>query len=387
VVQGLVARSVARRVLLLACLAGGNAGWSDREALVGYVSGEELGKLVGLSRAAVHKHIEKLRTAGFAIERAAGTGYRLAQAFGDMLVPEAVVYWLLVQEFCAPASSTTPAKNVPRPDASLPAVGLPYYYLRECLSTNLALKESATSAVSGATVAADCQTAGRGRLDRKWVSEPFRDLAFSVFLRPRLGPSEAPLLSLAAAVAVVETLEAIPELKGLVGIKWPNDVMVEGKKVCGILLEAAMEMDQVQWAIVGIGVNVNSDPGALRRYLAEARPQEWRGRPEPVSLLALLGRPLPRAVLLAALLRSLAQCLALVEERDGRNLLLDSVRKRDVLQGRKVKVRFGHGPEESLEGQAEGLGPGGQLLVRSMTGDTFWVTAGDVVLLEETSSG
>ncbi|MCX8032407.1 MAG: biotin--[acetyl-CoA-carboxylase] ligase [Thermoleophilia bacterium] len=363
VARGLLGSSLAKRVMLLARLAGADLGHSERQPAVGWVSGEELGKIAGLSRAAVHKHIEKLRATGFAIVPAAGAGYRLTQPFGDLLVPEAVVYHLLAED--------------------LPPLGLPYRYMPECLSTNLALKDLAESAVSGTTIAADCQTAGKGRMGRTWVSQPFKDLAFSVLLRPQMAPSDAPLLSLAAALAVAETLESLPGLGGRVGIKWPNDVLIEGRKISGILLEAAVEMDRANWAIVGIGVNVNSEAGALRRILAEARPDEWRDRPEPVSLLALLGEPVPRAALLACLLRRLGECVALAEKTGGRELLLEQVRRRDVIRGKRIRVVLGRSPEDALEGEAAGLAPGGQLTLRSSIGDTFLVAAGDVVLLEE----
>ena len=162
----------------------------------------------------------------------------------------------------------------------------------------------------------DDQTGGRGRLGRDWVSQPGKDLTFSVLLRPSLAPARAHLLSLAAALAVAETLETIPGLEGQVGVKWPNDVLLGGRKVCGILVEGSMDSDRLHWAVAGIGLNVNSDSAAFARGAGPEALQEWTGRPEPVSLGHSWAPHLARAPLLAQLLARLSERWSAVEGGD-----------------------------------------------------------------------
>jgi BirA family transcriptional regulator, biotin operon repressor / biotin---[acetyl-CoA-carboxylase] ligase len=336
------------------------------------VSGEALGRALGLSRAAVHKHVEQLRSLGFAVEPVAGTGYRLKRPFSDLVVAEAVLPLLLD---IIPLGSPWTA-------------GLPYRYLPRCDSTNAVLKRVSTPTPPGTLVVTDEQTGGRGRLDRTWVSELGKDLTFSILLRPSLAPAQAHLLSLAAALAVAEVLETIPGLEGRVAVKWPNDVLLGDRKVCGILLEGSMDADRLQWAVAGIGLNVNSAPSALVRGLAPEEAKVWMGRPLPVSLREHLGRDVARGPLLAALLERLtSRWIGLEPEGDhgsGSGEVSDvlaGLRQRDALAGRRVEVVSGP-PQHSpvVAGEALGIGPEGQLLVRSSSGETVAVFAGDVTV-------
>jgi BirA family biotin operon repressor/biotin-[acetyl-CoA-carboxylase] ligase len=325
------------------------------------LSGEVLGRTLGLSRAAVHKHVEHLRSVGFAVASVAGAGYRLVGPFDNLVVAEAVLPFLLDL-----VERETPW-----------VAGLPYRYLVRCGSSNLALRQIAGASPSGTVVVTDEQTGGRGRLGRTWLSEPGKDLTFSVLLRPALAPAQAHLLSLAAALAVAEVLESIPDLGGRVGIKWPNDVLLDEKKLCGILLEGSMDADRLQWAVAGIGLNVNSNPSALVHDLTPQEKQEWEGRPSPTSLREQLGREVARAPLLARLLARLTHRWTGVDPGG----LLEGLRRRDVLTGRQVEVLSGPPANESVvSGEALGIGPEGQLLVRGPTGDVVPVFAGDVTV-------
>ncbi|OFW61166.1 MAG: biotin--[acetyl-CoA-carboxylase] ligase [Actinobacteria bacterium RBG_16_64_13] len=360
VARGVLTAGQAHRVALAAeldrtlALAGGSS-------LGAALSGEMLGRALGLSRAAVHKHVEHLRSLGFAIDSVAGAGYRLTRPHDDLVVPEAVLPFLL--ELVGPQERWV--------------AGLPYRYLERCGSTNAALKSSAASSPAGTLVVSDGQIEGRGRLGRTWVSEPGKDLTFSVLLRPELAPAQAHLLSLAAAVAVAEVLEGIPGLPVRVGIKWPNDVLLDDKKVCGILLEGSMDADRLQWAIAGIGLNVNSDPSALMRGMTPGEEQQWAGRPRPASLRGYLGDGVPRAPLLASLLASLTHLWTRFDPAS----VLEDVRRRDVLRGRPVEVLAGPPRNELvIAGEALGVGPEGQLLVRGPEGETVPVFAGDVTV-------
>lgn len=360
VARGLVGVGQAHRVALAGALATtlSSAGGTPAPDSL---SGEALGRSLGLSRAAVHKHVEQLRELGFAVSTAKGSGYRLDRDFDDLVVAEAVLP-LVIRGMDTRASWTC---------------GLPYRYLAACVSTNAELKAVAASEPAGTALVTDEQTGGRGRLGRAWVSRPGEDLTFSVLLRPQLGPAQAHLLSLAAALAVAEVLEGLEGLSARVGIKWPNDVLVGGKKVCGILLEGSMDSDRLQWVVAGVGLNVNSSPAALMNSLAADRRTEWQRKPEPTSLQEQLGTRVPRAPLLARLLGRLTQGWTDFQT-DG---LLEGLRARDVLAGRPVEVLSGP-PRDDLvvAGEALGVGAEGQLLVRVASGEIVPVFAGDVTV-------
>lgn len=325
------------------------------------VSGQEIARLLGISRAAVHKHIELLRASGIDLHSRPGSGYSLTIAT-DSLVPEVALTLLL-------GLAGTPE------DAGWPA-GLPYVYVPKTPSTNALLKELVQNGVrSGAMVVSDEQVAGRGRLGRVWVSEAGKDLTFSLAVRPRLASDQAHLLVLAASVAVAETLRSIPGLEGRVGIKWPNDVLVDGRKVCGILSEASMDMDRLHWAILGVGINVNGSPARLvdPRTLPS-------GQPAPSSLREAAGAAVPRGLLLALLARSLRRRLGEVEH-GGWPGVLEGYRALDVLAGTTVTVRGGADAGELIAtGTVLEIGGAGELLVREADGTVVGVFSGEVTL-------
>lgn len=244
--------------------------------------------------------------------------------------------------------------------------GVPYEYLPSVPSTNAALKDVAARSRTGTALVTDDQTGGRGRLGRTWLSEPGQDLTFSVLLRPPLEPVRGHLLALATGVAVAEVLEERLGLRGQVALKWPNDVLLAGKKVCGILMEASVRGEGIEWAVAGVGVNVNGEPGRLRDSLPLERSAEWRGRPEPISLREHLGSAVTRAPLLAGLLARLTFRWSGLERENGVTALLEGWRSRDALAGRPVEVFAGADRSELVvTGEAAGVGPEGQLLVRA----------------------
>lgn len=339
------------------------------------LSGQALGHALGLSRAAVHKHVDHLRSLGFVIESGAGSGYRLAAPLVDLLAAEAVLPFVLGHV-----------------DWEEPwRAGLPYLYREQCDSTNRVLRAALDGAVlpAGTVVVTDHQTLGRGRLDRVWRNQAGRDLMFSVLLRPALAPGQAHLLSLAAALAVAETVEPLlaraagpgSDPVTAVQVKWPNDVVVDGAKLCGILLEGSMDGDRLHWAIAGIGLNVNSESSTLGDEIEREDEGGLGLRPRPTSLRTCLGVNVPRALLLAALLRRLTMRWMELERPGGATALLNGLRERDALTGRPVQV-FGGGAcqEVVVAGDAAGIGPEGQLLVRTPAGEVAAVFAGDVSL-------
>ncbi len=215
-------------------------------------------------------------------------------------------------------------------------------------------------AAEGTVVIADRQTAGRGRLGRSWLS-PGGSLALSVVLYPRL--AELPSLIMLASLAVVDAIRVSTGLESQ--IKWPNDVLINGRKVCGILIETDVSHGTVKYAIIGIGLNVNVSPAALAEV-----------RPPPTSLSAELGHAISKREVTRALLRETDR--RYVDLRAGRSLF-EEWRDRLVTLGRPVRVTSG---ETVFEGTAESVDPDGSLSVRLPDGGLSRVLAGDVTLKE-----
>jgi BirA family biotin operon repressor/biotin-[acetyl-CoA-carboxylase] ligase len=305
------------------------------------VSGEAISDKLGLTRAAVWKHVEALRGQGYRIDAVASRGYRL------VTVPDRLRALEL------------------KPLLNTHDVGQVLHCHEELASTNDEAKALAEDgAEHGEVVVAERQTAGRGRRGRTWISPARRNVAFSVVLRPHdLPPARAPELTLVAAVAVCDALHH----SGVeAGIKWPNDLLVRGRKIAGILTELSAEADRVHWVVVGVGVNVNARP--------EDFPPELRG--EVTSLLMERGQPAPRALFLAACLTGLEGWYDRHEE-EGMAPILRAWKERSVTLGREVSVRTDAG---EVVGVAEDLDLDGALLVRTARG-LERVHSGDVALL------
>jgi BirA family biotin operon repressor/biotin-[acetyl-CoA-carboxylase] ligase len=230
-------------------------------------------------------------------------------------------------------------------------------------STNdLAVRLTEVSAPEGTVILADVQTAGRGRRGRSWTS-PRGGIWLSVILRPELPLERVPLLGLGAGVA---TARAIRELTGLPArVKWPNDVLVDGGKIAGILAEATAG---AEWVVVGVGINANIALAALP--VIEGYPA--------TSLQALLGHPVDREELIRAVLRELDRTYA--ELRSGRTgPTLRRWRETTDTLGRSVRVEM---PDGAIEGTALDLDEAGALLVRLEGGEIRRVVAGDLRLRE-----
>src|ERR1039457_4250517 len=201
------------------------------------VSGAELAEQLGISRAAVWARIEELRSLDYEIEAGPHFGYRIVSA------PDA----LHADDLLARLGKTK-------------VVGRDIRVFEQTTSTNDVIEKLARDGVKeGAVVFAESQSKGRGRLGRNWMSPPQKGLWFSVLLRPDLRPQEATQLTVAPATALVRTIRSVTDLKP--EIKWPNDILIGGKKVAGVLTELSAELDHVKYIILGIGVNVNLGAG------------------------------------------------------------------------------------------------------------------------------
>jgi BirA family biotin operon repressor/biotin-[acetyl-CoA-carboxylase] ligase len=198
------------------------------------VSGEKLARDLGVSHSTLVRWVDKLRSYGLQIRGELFTGYRLVR-LPDVMLPQLI-----------------------RPRLSTRSLGRAMYHFYSVDSTNAfasRLLAHDPKVPDGALVLAEAQTAGRGRLGRAWHSELESGLYLSILLRPSIPPNLAPLFTLGAAVAMHNAIERDTRLH--VDIKWPNDLLIDGKKICGILAEIQAEVDRVNALIIGVGLNVN----------------------------------------------------------------------------------------------------------------------------------
>ncbi len=240
-------------------------------------------------------------------------------------------------------------------------IGWRILYYPSLTSTNdVARQEAQRGAAEGTVVVADVQTAGRGRLKRAWLS-PVGSVALSVFLRPDV--VQLPSLIMLASLAVVRSLEAVTGLK--VQIKWPNDVLINGRKVCGILIESDVRGNTVNYVIVGIGINVNLSAADFPEI-----------SPIATSLSGELGREVSR---LSVVRRLLVEMDKLYQGLSVGGALYGEWRSRLVTLGKKVRAATG---DTVYEGVAEAVAEDGSLLLRGPDDSLTRIVVGDVTLRE-----
>jgi BirA family biotin operon repressor/biotin-[acetyl-CoA-carboxylase] ligase len=234
-------------------------------------------------------------------------------------------------------------------------VGWHLYLFGDVGSTNGVLHQLARAgAGEGTVVLAEGQTEARGRLGREWFSPSGVNLYASALFRERINPKSAMTFSLISSLAVADAIRGL----GLhPAIKWPNDVLVERKKVAGALTECAMRGDAVDFLILGVGVNVNVVEATLRDALGPAAFAA-------TSLSAVLGRDVDRNAFAAGYLNHL-EAWAVRYRTQGAAPILEAWRQRDILTGRRVEVR---GARDRFEGRVLGIDDGGRLLVQSSAG-------------------
>ncbi|MGN6554118.1 MAG: biotin--[acetyl-CoA-carboxylase] ligase [Verrucomicrobiota bacterium] len=313
-----------------------------RAAGDGAVSGAELSQQLGVSRAAIWARIDELRKLGYEIEAGPHFGYRLVSA-PDALHPD---------DLLARLGKTR-------------VVGRDIRVFEETTSTNDIVEKLARDGVKeGAVVFADSQTKGRGRLGRKWMSPARKGLWFSVLLRPDLRPQQATQLTVAAATALARAIQSETGVKP--EIKWPNDILIGGRKVAGILTELNAELDSVKYLILGIGVDVNLS--------AEEFPPELRSI--ATSLRAASGKLLSRSGLAVAILQELDKDYARINAGDFA-ALADEWEAKCTTIGQNVVIRIG---DREIRGRAESLSEEGALQVRTEHGHLEPIIGGDVSL-------
>lgn len=312
---------------------------------IGYLSGEQIAAECGISRAAVWKHIDQLKKRGCVVEAKPNCGYRLV-SLPDSLDPT------IVKTF----DFSGVLKN-----------GVTLQHYEQLDSTNDMAKRLAAKGEADKTViVAEEQTAGKGRLNRGWVSKKGANLMFSILLRPSFRPQDASKVPIVAAVAVAQSLRNFAKLDARV--KWPNDVQVDGKKLCGIRCELGADFDQIEYLVVGIGVNVNQV--VFPRDIAD----------KATSVRAETNRTISRPQLLLSLLNDFFDVYEKVFEQGDFDSVIVEYTKMSILFQQEVTIQSG---EKKTNGQCIGFDRDGCLILQTAEGRRIRVVAGDVSVRSE----
>lgn len=310
----------------------------------GYLSGEQLAASLGVSRTTVWKYIRSLRRKGYRIHSSSRLGYRLEE-IPDLLTPEEIQPGLATRSF-----------------------GRSIHYFQQVSSTQDEARRLAEGgAEEGTVVVAEAQASGRGRRDRHWFSPPGTGIYLSLILRPELQPFNIAQIPIVVGIGVCE---AIFEVTGLrPRLKWPNDVLVDGKKVVGILAEMSGDPERVYHLIVGIGINVNTPADLIPNDLQATA----------TSLAVAAGRPLERLALTRSLLAHLER---LCEEfkRSGFGAFKERLLQWDQTIHSWVEVADAGG---LFVGYALDIDNDGALVVKDREGNLRRVLAGDATLKQD----
>jgi BirA family biotin operon repressor/biotin-[acetyl-CoA-carboxylase] ligase len=307
-----------------------------------YISGEELGKKLRLSRTAVWKYINELRQKGYQIDSSPGRGYSLLKS-PDLVLPEEIALGLETR-----------------------FLGRKIAYHKEVGSTQDIAKELARKgATEGTIVITESQTKGRGRITKQWSSPSGVGIYTSIILKPNLKPSETLQMPLMAGVAVCQAIEKITPLKPK--IKWPNDIILAGKKVAGILTEMGAEIDKVDYIVLGIGINVNTPRSLLTGEIEE----------RATSLAEECGEYVSRVKLLQCLLSEL-ESVYTEFLLSGFEPIKERWKALDNTIGSWVKVS---GIGEAIEGEAIDIDHDGALILREKNGKTTRIIGGASLIL------
>ncbi|MCK4938366.1 MAG: biotin--[acetyl-CoA-carboxylase] ligase [Methanosarcinales archaeon] len=291
-----------------------------------YISGEELAETLSISRTMIWKYVESLRQDGFVVESVTNRGYRLVSA-PDLLLQDEV-----------------------QRDLDTDFIGKKMFYFDEIDSTNRKARELAIDCPDGTLIIAERQSEGRGRMGKEWYSPP-GGIWLSIILKPDISPEHIYRLTLVAGVAVAETLAGI----GVAAqIKWPNDILINENKVCGILTEVDAEMDAVNFLIVGIGINANIELDMLPPLLGV----------NSTSLKSESGSDINRVELVQRLLERFEQDYGTFINGDF-DSILKRWRKHSATLNRQVRIvtRF-----KTIEGEAVGIDHDGALVVEMEDG-------------------
>lgn len=303
-----------------------------------HISGDYISSRLGISRTAVWKYINQLEKLGYKIGKLKGKGYRLLK---------------------------TPDRSYPwevRRFLNEGIIGCKLVYKESVDSTNIfAFKFALAGEPEGSVVLAEAQKGGKGRLNRKWYSPAGKNLYLSVILRPRVQPSRVYPITFLSSLAVHDTIETVAGIPST--LKWPNDVLIEGKKICGTLLELSTETDMVNFVIVGIGLNVNTERPDFDEEIQE----------KATSLFLTTKKHFERARVCGILLSNLDRYYRIFCH-EGEEAICRLWEERSGIKGKFLTVnQMG----QVFEGYAAGVDRDGGLLL-DMNGERRKIIAGDV---------
>lgn len=304
----------------------------------GYISGQKLCEELCVSRTAVWKVIEQLKQEGYEIEAVRNKGYLLKE-IPDILSKAEI-------ESCI----------------STKWAGREVYYTPQIDSTNVKAKALGDEgALQGTLVVADEQIKGRGRRGREWSSPAGSSIYMTLLLKPDCAPDRAPGLTLVMALAVAESLEEITGQQ--VGIKWPNDIVVNGRKVCGILTEMSLEADYIQYVVIGTGINVNT----------EEFPEELQSM--ATSLFIETGKTYQRSKIIASVMKHFEENVDKYFKTQDMTELKEKYEKFLLNKNKEVRVLQ---PGNEYLAKALGINEKGELLVQKTDGTMEEIYAGEV---------
>jgi BirA family biotin operon repressor/biotin-[acetyl-CoA-carboxylase] ligase len=303
------------------------------------VPGPKIADEIGVTRSTVWEWIEKLRGLGVEIKGHPATGYQLAR-LPDLLVPSLL------------------KKEIGEDEIGHKVV----HYFRVDSTNTVAQQMAAQGAAHGTVVLAEEQTAGRGRFGRVWYSERSSGIYTSIILRPPLAPSVAPVITLMAGVAVREGIERATGLAP--DVRWPNDLLLEGKKVCGILTEMTAEVDRLHAVVVGIGINVNHSqiPEELAAIATSLRLQG--------------SKVYSRVQVMAALLRQMEHHYQSLLKEGNESITRRWAATSSYARGKRIRVSTGR---EQFQATTDGLDVSGALRILRDDGRQELLVAGEIV--------
>jgi BirA family biotin operon repressor/biotin-[acetyl-CoA-carboxylase] ligase len=308
-----------------------------------YLSGQDLSDVLKISRVAVWKHIKKIQKLGYKIESKQKLGYRLVNET-EKLLP-----WEII---------TNLKTNV---------IGKRVYYFQEIDSTqDFAQQIASDKKENGTIIIAEKQTAGRGRLDRKWTS-PKGGIWFSLIIHPKFDVSNSTLIPILSAVALSKSIKSILGVE--TEVKWPNDITMNGKKVAGILVDASFQANNIDYLILGIGINFDIDAKKLEKRLSKT--PNFYG----INSLRKKDDKTPPKLLLKEFLLQLEKNLSQLDN-GGKSKIIKEWTKRASGIGKKITINTTNG---KISGISQGIDNDGALRLKTKT-ETKRIFVGDVVL-------
>lgn len=307
-----------------------------------YVSGQELCEKFGVSRTAIWKAIEQLKKEGYEIDAIRNRGYKLAETDSD-------IYSKIELD------SLMDTKYI----------GRNTFFYEEIGSTNTEAKRLAEEGLKeGVLVFADQQTAGKGRRGRAWISPKGKNIYYTLMLKPKISPDKAPMLTLIMALSVLEGMKSIcPQNADDILIKWPNDIVLDGKKVCGMLTEMSVQEQDIQHVVIGVGINVKQQD--FESEIAD----------KATSIEKACGTKISRCKLIAEIMKAFEGYYEDFVKNGNLLYIKEEYEKNLANCGRKVCVLD---PKGEFTGTAKGINDNGELLVEKEDGQLVTVYAGEV---------